>query len=55
MILYAGVEDIVTEAVFAEPENQIVKTLQNSTLSPKCGMSRYPSTRLQKPTSLVTI
>jgi hypothetical protein len=45
----------VRQVVRTELEKRLVKTLQNSTTPQKCGMSRYPSTSLQKPTSLMTI
>jgi hypothetical protein len=55
LILHSEVEDIVRQAVCTELEKRLVKTLQDSTTPQKCGMSRYPSTSLQKPTGLVAI
>jgi hypothetical protein len=55
LILHSEVEDIVRQVVCTDLVKRLVKTLQNSTTPQKCGMSRYPSTSLQKPTGLVVI
>jgi hypothetical protein len=47
-IMYLEIDDIIREAIFAELESQTMRTLQNPTPSPKCEMSRYPFTSLQK-------